>query len=48
MASRLPAHFIGMGNRLGEIRPGLQADLVLVTEGQEVVETWIRGQADAI
>lgn len=45
MASSLPAQFIGLGAQLGEISPGRQADLVLLSHGGEVAETWIRGQA---
>lgn len=45
MASILPARFLTIQDQLGEIRPGLQADFVLLSPEQEVMESWIRGQA---
>jgi N-acetylglucosamine-6-phosphate deacetylase len=45
MASRYPAEFLGLGSELGRIAPGYRADLVLVDEGINVIETWIGGKA---
>lgn len=44
MASRNPAEFLGLGETLGRIAPGYRADLVLVDDDIEVLETWIGGQ----
>lgn len=44
MASLYPATFLGLDHELGRIEPGCRADLVLVDEGLEVLETWIGGQ----
>jgi len=43
MASTYPAEFLGLGAELGRIAPGYRANLVLVDEGINVVETWIEG-----
>lgn len=43
MASANPAAFLGMGSRLGKIAPGYQADLVLVDDSIQVINTWIHG-----
>ena len=48
MASSVPAAAIGMAGRHGSIRPGLQADLVLLDTDGQVLETWIAGQAEAV
>lgn len=45
MASQLPARFVGLQNKAGEIRPGLQADFVLMNSDHRVVKTWIKGKA---
>ena len=47
MASTYPAEFLGLGDRLGRIAPGYQADLVAVDEQLQVVETWIQGRTSA-
>ena len=47
MASAYPAQFLGLGGELGRIAPGYRADLVLVDENVNVIETWIRGEAAA-
>jgi N-acetylglucosamine-6-phosphate deacetylase len=47
MASRSPAEFLGLGDQLGRIAPGLRADLVLLDEGLNVLETWIAGRTFA-
>ncbi|RBH38099.1 amidohydrolase family protein, partial [Xanthomonas oryzae] len=46
MASTYPAQCIGLGERLGRIAPGYQADLVLVNADVQVLGTWIAGQRD--
>jgi N-acetylglucosamine-6-phosphate deacetylase len=43
MASANPAAFLGLDDRLGRIAPGYRADLVLLDEGLDVVESWIGG-----
>ena len=43
MASRAPAEFLGLGDRLGRIAPGYRANLVLLDERLRVVESWIDG-----
>jgi len=45
MASRYPAEFLGLGDELGRIAPGLRADLVLLDEALQVRETWIGGNS---
>lgn len=47
MASRAPAEFLGLGDELGQLAPGYRADMVLLDDGLEVVETWINGEASA-
>jgi N-acetylglucosamine-6-phosphate deacetylase len=45
MASRNPAEFLGLGDRLGRIAPGYRADLVAFRpEAVEVIETWVAGK----
>ncbi len=44
MASRYPAEFLGLGHELGRIAPGYRANLVLVDDRLEVLETWIDGR----
>ncbi|HEY0683723.1 MAG TPA: N-acetylglucosamine-6-phosphate deacetylase [Steroidobacter sp.] len=44
MASLYPATFLGLDRELGRIEPGYRADLVLVDEGINVLDTWIAGQ----
>lgn len=45
MASILPARFINMQGEIGEIRVGCQADFILISTGQKVEESWIKGHA---
>ena len=47
MASTYPAEFLGLGNRLGRIAAGYQADFVALDDQLQVVETWIEGKAQA-
>jgi N-acetylglucosamine-6-phosphate deacetylase len=44
MASTVPAAVMGLEGFTGAIRPGLQADLVLLDGDGSVVETWIAGR----
>ena len=44
MASQYPAEFLGLGEEMGRIAPGLRADLVLLDDGLQVLDTWIGGQ----
>lgn len=46
MASRYPAEFLGLGDQVGRIAPGLRADLVLLDDTLQVRETWIGGTSD--
>lgn len=46
MASTYPAQCIGLGERLGVIAPGYQADLVLLDAELQVAGTWIAGQGE--
>ena len=46
MASRYPAQFLNVDDRLGEIAEGYQADLVLLDEALQVRATWIAGQRE--
>jgi N-acetylglucosamine-6-phosphate deacetylase len=43
MASRAPAEFLGLGDRLGRVAPGYRANLVLLDDGLRVIRTWIDG-----
>jgi len=47
MASRNPAEFLGLGEAMGRIAPGYRADLVLVDDDIQVLDTWIGGE-DAV
>ncbi len=47
-ASKNPADFIGLGDRLGQFAPGYRADMVAFDPGKiEVIETWVAGRASA-
>jgi N-acetylglucosamine-6-phosphate deacetylase len=47
MASRHPAEFLGLGDRLGRIAPGHRADLVaFMPEDMRVLRTWVAGTPD--
>jgi N-acetylglucosamine-6-phosphate deacetylase len=46
LASRNPAAFLGLGNRLGQFAPGFRADMVAFhPEKIDVIETWVAGKA---
>lgn len=45
MASSSPAHFLGLGNQTGAIRPGFRADLITLRDDFTVGRTWIGGTA---
>jgi N-acetylglucosamine-6-phosphate deacetylase len=46
LASRNPAEFLGLGNRLGQLAPGFRADMVAFGPAPvEVIETWIAGKS---
>ncbi|MEA2983982.1 MAG: N-acetylglucosamine-6-phosphate deacetylase [Alphaproteobacteria bacterium] len=46
LASRNPAEFLGLGDRLGQLAGGFRADMVAFHPGQiEVIETWVAGKA---
>jgi N-acetylglucosamine-6-phosphate deacetylase len=47
MASLYPATFLGLEREFGRIEPGFRADLVLVDDAINVLETWIGGQTAA-
>ncbi|MCF6220634.1 MAG: N-acetylglucosamine-6-phosphate deacetylase [Robiginitomaculum sp.] len=44
MASGLPAKFLNMQDEVGEIRPGLQANFIIVSQELKVVESWVHGK----
>jgi len=46
MASRYPAQFLNLDDRLGEIAEGYQADLVLLDDALQVRATWIAGKRE--
>ncbi|WP_171966777.1 N-acetylglucosamine-6-phosphate deacetylase [Stenotrophomonas bentonitica] len=46
MASRYPAQFLNVDDRLGEIAEGYHADLVLLDDALQVRATWIAGQRE--
>jgi N-acetylglucosamine-6-phosphate deacetylase len=45
MASLTPATFLGLERELGRVAPGHRANLVLLNDALEAVETWIDGAA---
>jgi len=46
MASRYPAQYLNLDDRLGEIAEGYQADLVLLDDALQVRATWIAGERE--
>jgi N-acetylglucosamine-6-phosphate deacetylase len=47
MASRNPAEFLGLDHELGRIARGCFADLVLLDDELQVLETWIHGASSS-
>jgi len=47
MASLYPAQFLSLDHQLGRIAENYRADLVLLDDDFQVVETWISGEACA-
>lgn len=45
MASLYPAEFLGVADRLGRIREGYQADLILLDDEMRVLRSWKNGRA---
>jgi N-acetylglucosamine-6-phosphate deacetylase len=45
MASRNPAEFLGLDHEFGRIARGCFADLVLLDDDLQVLDTWVRGRA---
>jgi N-acetylglucosamine-6-phosphate deacetylase len=44
-ASTNPAHFLGLGDRLGKLAPGYRADMVAIdSDSVEVQHTWVAGK----
>lgn len=43
MASAIPATLLGLSGAVGRIAPGLRADLVLLSDGLQVLGTWRHG-----
>jgi N-acetylglucosamine-6-phosphate deacetylase len=46
MASRTPAEWLGLGDRIGRIAPGFRADLVALDDDLRAKATWIGGQRE--
>jgi N-acetylglucosamine-6-phosphate deacetylase len=48
LASRNPAEFLGLDDRLGQLAPGFRADMVAFHPQKiEVIETWVAGRSSA-
>jgi N-acetylglucosamine-6-phosphate deacetylase len=46
LASAAPAGFLGLDNRLGQLKPGFRADLVAFDPASiQILDTWVAGQA---
>jgi N-acetylglucosamine-6-phosphate deacetylase len=46
LASRNPAEFLGLGDRLGQLAGGYRADMVAFhPDTVDVIETWVAGKA---
>jgi N-acetylglucosamine-6-phosphate deacetylase len=43
MASANPAAFLGLDDQLGRVAPGYRANLVMLDEDLQVIESWIDG-----
>ncbi len=47
LASRNPAEFLGLGDRLGQLAPGFRADMVAFhPDNIDVISTWVAGTAN--
>jgi N-acetylglucosamine-6-phosphate deacetylase len=44
MASLRPAEFLRLDDRFGRLAPGYNADLVLLGQDLEVLNTWVGGE----
>ncbi|MDQ7019539.1 MAG: N-acetylglucosamine-6-phosphate deacetylase [Robiginitomaculum sp.] len=44
MASHVPARFARLHQRLGQIRPGLQADFIALSMHHEIINVWVKGE----
>jgi N-acetylglucosamine-6-phosphate deacetylase len=45
LASREPAHFLGLGDRLGRLAPGYRADMVaFAPDDVSIIATWVAGE----
>lgn len=44
LATEVPAHILGIGNRKGKLAPGYDADIVVLTDRFEIAATYLRGQ----
>jgi N-acetylglucosamine-6-phosphate deacetylase len=44
MATLTPARLLGLDDRIGQLAPGLGADLVHLTDALDVAEVWVRGR----
>ena len=44
MASGNPAHFLGLADRYGDIKPGMKASFIMMNKEYQVRQTWIDGQ----
>jgi N-acetylglucosamine-6-phosphate deacetylase len=44
LATRNPAEFLGLGNKLGRLAPGLRADMIALDPASiEVLDSWVAG-----
>lgn len=48
MATRTPAHFLGIAGETGAIEVGLRADLIAMRDDFTVIRTWIEGDAQGL
>lgn len=46
MASQTPARFMGLGQQMGTVCVGKQANLILIDKDCKVIESWIQGEAN--
>ena len=43
LVTRNPAKLLGLGHRIGDLRVGMEADIVVLDEGCNIVEVFVRG-----